>query len=180
VTLTNTGTASLTISNVTTPSNFAQTNNCGTSLTAGASCTFQVTFTPTGSGAHTGNLNVFDNASGSPQKVSLTGTGTAIQLSPTSINFGTVKVGSKSNPQSVTMTNLGTSKVSITSITFTGPNPGDFTRTSTCGNSLSAGANCSISITFVPAAVGSRSASLSITDSGGGSPQTVALSGTGN
>jgi hypothetical protein len=180
VTLTNTGTASLTIHNINIGSNFAETNSCGSSVGAGDSCTFQVTFTPQGMGTRTGNLNINDNATGSPQTVSLTGTGTAIELTPGSLNWGPVKVGKSSSPKTVTLTNVGNSKISITSITITGSDPNDFTQTNTCGSSIGGGDNCTITVTFSPTANGSRSASVSVADGGGGSPQTVALSGTGD
>jgi Abnormal spindle-like microcephaly-assoc'd, ASPM-SPD-2-Hydin len=67
---------------------------------------------------------------------------------------------------------------SITSITITGTDPGDFAENNTCGSQLGAQKKCTITVTFTPTATGSRSASVSISDNGGGSPQT-ALSGTG-
>ena len=75
VTLTNTGSASLTISGVTASGDFAQTNTCGSSVAAGANCTIAVTFTPTAAGQRTGTLSIADNAPNSPQTVGLTGTG---------------------------------------------------------------------------------------------------------
>jgi hypothetical protein len=80
----------------------------------------------------------------------------------------------------VTLTNLGSTALSITSITITGTDSGDFSQTNTCGSSVGAGQNCSISVTFTPLATGSRTASVSVTDNGGGSPQTASLSGTGS
>jgi Subtilase family/Abnormal spindle-like microcephaly-assoc'd, ASPM-SPD-2-Hydin len=76
VTLTNTGSAALTINGIAASGDFAQTNTCGASVAAGASCTVAVTFTPTSAGARTGTLTINDNAANSPQTVSLTGTGT--------------------------------------------------------------------------------------------------------
>ncbi|GIF48094.1 ASPM-SPD-2-Hydin domain-containing protein [Asanoa ferruginea] len=75
VTVTNTGNASASISSLSVTGDYAQTNNCG-SLAAGASCTANVTFTPTGSGTRTGTLSIASNAPGSPHTVSLTGVGT--------------------------------------------------------------------------------------------------------
>jgi hypothetical protein len=75
VTLTNMGTASLTVSNVTASGDFTQTNTCGSSVAAGASCTIAVTFTPTAAGPRTGTLSLADNAPNSPQTVGLTGSG---------------------------------------------------------------------------------------------------------
>jgi len=80
------------------PGDFAQTNNCGTSVATGASCTFTVTFTPTASGNRSATLNITDNAGGSPQQVNLAGTGigTMATLNPTSLSFGNQSVGTTS------------------------------------------------------------------------------------
>ena len=75
-TIANSGNAPLTISNILANGDFAQTNNCPmgpATLAAGASCTVQVTYTPTGTGTRTGTLSVLDDATGSPHPVSLTG-----------------------------------------------------------------------------------------------------------
>src|SRR5437899_3085532 len=84
VTLTNTGTAALTINSFAASGDFAATSTgasaCPTSpatLAAGANCTINVTFTPTASGARTGTLSLADNAGGSPQIMTLSGNGTA-------------------------------------------------------------------------------------------------------
>ena len=81
VTLTNTGNAMLSITGLVVTganaSDFAQTNNCGTSVTAGTTCAVQVIFTPSASGSRTASLSISDNASGSPQTVGLSGEGTS-------------------------------------------------------------------------------------------------------
>jgi len=74
VTLTNGGTASLAISSISASGSFAETNNCGSTVAAGSSCTIEVTYTPTTQGSSSGTLAVADNATGSPQSVTLTGT----------------------------------------------------------------------------------------------------------
>jgi hypothetical protein len=78
------------------------------------------------------------------------------------------------------LTNTGNASLSVTSISVSGTNASDFTQTNTCGSSVAAGANCTISVTFKPAATGTRSANLSVADSATGSPQTLSLSGTGS
>src|SRR5262249_30988258 len=90
VTLSNTGTAPLTLSSIAASGDFSQTNNCGSTVAAGANCAIQVTFSPTVTGTRTGTLTITDNAAGSPQSVSLSGTGTTplASLSPTSLTFG--------------------------------------------------------------------------------------------
>jgi len=88
-------------------------------------------------------------------------------------------VGSTSSAQSVTLTNTGTASLSISGIALGGTNVADFNETTNCGTSVAAGANCTISVTFTPAAAGPFSASVSITDNASGSPQSITLSGTG-
>jgi probable HAF family extracellular repeat protein len=183
VTLKNTGTASLSITNIaitgTNAGDFAQTHTCGSSLAVGASCSISVTFKPTASGTRAAAVSVSDNAAGSPQKVSLSGIGTTAKLSPNSLSFGTVAIGTTSPGKTVTLTNVGTTTLTISGIAITGTNTGDFAQTHTCGSSLAAGASCSISITFKPTTTGTRSAALSVSDNAAGSPQKVSLSGIG-
>ncbi|MFJ5269898.1 choice-of-anchor D domain-containing protein [Streptomyces sp. NPDC088358] len=75
VTVTNTGTAAAAVSGITVTGDFSQTNTCGTSIAAGASCTVAVTFRPTASGTRTGDLGIASNASNGTTTVALTGTG---------------------------------------------------------------------------------------------------------
>jgi phospholipase C len=185
ITLTNTGTGTLNLTSISVtganPSDFAQTNTCGTSVAAGANCTISVTFTPTGKNTRTASVSISDNATGSPQTVDLTGVGTFVKLAPASLSFGTQKVGTTSAAQTVTLTNVSVSStLSITGVTLTGTNPGDFAQTNTCGTSVPAKGSCTLSVTFKPAATGSRTASVSVNDNGGGSPHLVPLTGTGD
>ena len=178
-TLTNTGSVSLTITSIQITGDFAQTNNCGSSLAGGAKCTINVTFTPTAMGSRTGTLSVNDNATPSPQTVSLSGSGTIVSLSPSTLSFGNVSVGISSAPQTITLTNVSASTLKVTGVSITGTNAGDFSQTNTCGSSVAAKASCTITVTFKPTATGSRRATLNVSDNGGASPQTIALSGTG-
>jgi hypothetical protein len=185
VSLSNPGTATLTISSIavtgTNAGDFSQTNTCGGSVAAGANCSISVRFKPTATGNRSASVTITDDASGSPQSVSLTGTGTApvVMLSMTSINFPGQLVTTASATQNVTLANNGSATLNITSITITGANSGDFSETNTCGASVAAATNCTISVTFKPSATGNRAASVTITDDAAGSPQTVALTGTG-
>jgi phosphatidylethanolamine-binding protein (PEBP) family uncharacterized protein len=185
VTLTNSGNAVLNVSRIavsgTNASDFAQTNNCGTSVAAGANCTISVTFKPSAGGSRSAALAVTDNAAGSPQSVSLSGTGvsTGVTVSPSSVAFGNQAVGAASSARPVTLTNAGSSALSITSIAVLGVNASDFAQSNNCGSSVAAGANCTINVTFKPSVAGSRSTALAITDNATGSPQSVSLSGTG-
>ncbi len=179
VTLSNTGGATLAISGIGTSGDFTQSNNCGSSAAAGANCTINVSFTPTASGMRNGMLTITDNASGSPQSVSLTGTGAATapvaSASPSSLSFGNQPVGTVSSPQVVTLSNTGNATLSVSSIAASG----DFAQTNNCGSSVAAGAHCTIDVTFAPTTSGTRSGTLSLADNAPGSPQSVSLSGSG-
>jgi hypothetical protein len=178
-TLTNTGLGVLSITKISASAPFSQTNTCGSSLSSGTACTINVRFAPKAKGILPGSVSVTDNASGSPQTLLLTGTGTYIQFSPTSLSFGNQPVGTKSLSKKITMTNKGSASVSITSIAVAGTNAGDFTETNTCGKTIASGASCFITVTFTPSAKGKRTANVSANDDGGGSPQKVPVSGTG-
>jgi uncharacterized repeat protein (TIGR03803 family) len=92
VTLTNSGSGSLAISGITTTGDFAETNNCPGSLAANAFCGIDVTFTPTATGTRAGTLSIADNASGSPQKVSLLGSGMDFSLAVASGSSSSITV----------------------------------------------------------------------------------------
>jgi FG-GAP-like repeat/Abnormal spindle-like microcephaly-assoc'd, ASPM-SPD-2-Hydin len=184
VTLTNTAPNSLTITSIklsgTQSTDFAQTNNCGTSLSGNASCTISVTFTPQAVNGLTATLTITDSAAGGTQTVAIKGTGTAAQFAPTSLTFASQAVGTTSAAQTVTLTNVsGNTTMTISAVGFSGSNPSDFAQTNNCNGSVAPKKSCTFNVTFTPAATGSRSASLSITDNAGGSPQTVPLTGTG-
>ena len=100
-------------------------------------------------------------------------------LSPTSLTFPTQAIGTKSAPKTATLKNTGTVSLSINNIAIMGSNAADFVQTHTCGTSLAAGASCTISVTFKPAASGTRTAALSVSNNAAGSPQKVTLSGIG-
>src|SRR5262249_14298146 len=118
------------------------------------------------------------NAGGSPQLLNLFGTGTVVSLSPASVNFGSVKVGALSQPQTVTVTNTGNGKVNITGIGIGGANANNFMEVNACPQQLPAGTSCNITVYFLPSAKGVRKGILGV-KTGVGNPQTVTLTGTG-
>lgn len=108
-----------------------------------------------------------------------------VTISPTSLNFGTVLVGTVTPAQTVTLTNNSNSTLTITSITVVAINPPaanvDFAISSkTCANSVASGVSCTVNVTFQPSVAAAESAKLVFTDSDTSSPQSVSLSGTGS
>jgi subtilase family serine protease len=161
-------------------SDFSLSQNCPSSLAAGAACTLSVTFKPTAVGTRNSSIVVTDNAQGSPQSVSLTGSGTVVVLSPVNLSFGSLPVGTTSKAQTVTLSNKGTSALSLSSLQIVGADAADFSKTTTCSTSLTAAKSCTVTVSFKPRAKGARAATLQFSDNGGASPQTVALAGTGS
>jgi hypothetical protein len=170
VTVTNSGSAALSFSGFSaSPSSFAETNECGTGIAAGANCTISVTFTPTSAGTVSGTLTVMDNASGSPHTVTLSGTGESVSVSPTTLSFSPANAS-----QAVTLSNAGSGAVAITSIGVTAGSS-NFSESNKCSSSLAGGASCTITVTFTPPASGTVTGTLTTVDAAG--TQTVALSG---
>ena len=178
-TLTNTGSQSVTISSILRTGPFPATNNCPSTLSVGANCQISVQFKPRARGLAHGTLSVTDDAKGSPQKVALSGEGTVVRLSPLGVNFGDQKVGTRSSPAPVEVINEDKNPVSIRSIAFGGADAGDFSETNNCGSTVPPHSHCTVKVKFKPTKQGSRSATLQVNDDGGGSPQTIPLTGTG-
>ena len=179
VTVSNTGTADLNFSSISISGDFANTNTCGTRISAGGDCSVSVTFSPTQAGTRTGTLTITDNASGSPQTVSLTGTGASVSLTPTSLTFSGTAVGSTSAPQAVTLTNTANVALAISSVAIT-TGSSYFSQTNNCGTGVGASGGCKINVTFTPPSTGTLNGTLTVTDNTGGvagSTQTVALTG---
>lgn len=167
-------------------SSYAQTNECGTSLVAGASCAITVTFTPASAGPLNASVSVADNTSGYSQIVALSGTGTAPAVSissPASLTFPITPVGAVSAAQSTTLYNTGDGALDLSGpgmgISITGANASSFVQTNQCGTSVAAGASCVITVTFNPAAAGALNASLSVLGNAGTSSQLISATGTG-
>ena len=180
VTLTNNNPASaLAITSIVASAGFTETNTCGGTVAALGTCTISVTSTPTATGAYTGSITVTDNATNSPQTVSLAGTGIAqATAAPKSLDFPAQTVGTKSAAKAVTLTNNLSTALTFT-VTFAGADHGDFTATNGCGGTVAAGSHCTIDVRFTPRATGTRTAELEINDSAAGAPQKVSLKGTG-
>jgi hypothetical protein len=186
VTVTNIGSATLNIASIAVTgangADFGETTTCGATLAMSATCTINVTFTPSASGARVAAVTLTDDAANSPQLIALTGSvvlAATANLSSPSITFNGQVVGSTSAGQSVTLTNSGNTALAVTGVVVSGADHGDFVVTNNCGASIAGGANCVINATFKPTAGGTRTATITITDSATGGTQTITLQGTG-
>jgi hypothetical protein len=179
ITLTNTGTATLKIASITNSIiGYTHTTTCGATLLRAASCSISVSFVPKVSGVTTGAITIASDASGSPHRVELSGTGVAVplvSLNRQAIAFGTQNLSSTSAAQTVTLLNTGSASLNINGIAANG----DYAATHGCGATLAPGANCTINVSFAPTAAGSRIGSLTITHNAKSSPDSVSLSGIG-
>src|SRR3984893_8945472 len=182
IVLSNTTTAPLAISSISVSGDFGQTSTCPiapATLAAGGSCKISATFTPPALGVRSGTLTVSDNASNTPQTAQLSGTGvTPVGLSPLSLAFGNQLVNATSAAKVLTVQNNQTVPLAIAGISTSG----DFAQTSNCPlspNTLAAKLSCTISVTFTPTALGTRTGTLTVSDNAPNSPQTASLIGTG-
>ncbi|HXX02534.1 MAG TPA: Ig-like domain-containing protein, partial [Candidatus Acidoferrales bacterium] len=149
-------------------------------LAAKTTCTVSVAFAPIAAGTRKGTLTVTYNASNSPQSVALSGTGVLpVSVTPGSVTFSGQHPGNTSNPTNITLKNGQSTPLTISAISTSG----DFAESSTTcplsPNTLASAASCTISVTFTPTTLGTRTGSLTITDTASTSPQIVTLSGSG-
>jgi len=179
VSLTNNGTTALSISSMTATSPYGVSSTCGKSLAPGASCNVSITFSPTVQGTFDGTISIVDSASTKPQVIEVSGAGTIVTLSPPSLTFGPQKLQTTSPPQTVQLTNTGSIPMTVSKVSVHGNNWVDFAASDNCPSSLGAGASCTITVTYAPIlGSGAQTANVYVTDSGGGSPQIVPLTGT--
>jgi hypothetical protein len=172
VTLTNEGFTDLRVSGVTAGSGFLVNNTCPQELAVLASCDLNLNFKPERAGLITGLLSATDNAPGSPQTSLLSGQGTFLYISPTSLNFGDVKVGTTSPPQTVTIHNVATHPLTLR---FVGG--GVFPYVQNCGGVIPAHGTCTVQVSFAPTQTGTVFGQFGA--GSGGSNASATLLGTG-
>jgi len=176
VTLTNTGTKAVSITSIKAINDYTASNNCGSSVAPQGTCTINVTFKPKASGARPGALTVVSSDPASPERVDLVANGLGIVLSPQRIAFGNQTVGTKSAPQTVTITNQNSKSVLMGVMI---PTAEFIVSVNNCPATLGTHKSCAIEIEFSPNATGSVAGDVYISDSDVSSPQFVSVSGTG-
>ncbi len=177
LTLTNTGTLPLTLSQITSGPDFAESDNCGGTVAAGGSCLLQISFVPTQMGARQAALTLSGNLETGQITAALSGNGVAgaaIVLNPTSVDFGSAIVGGTGPVINVTISNTGGIPIALDPPVLTA----DFQMAvNTCGASLPTNTGCTVAIRFAPSRSGNISGAMTVTDDLG--TQTVQLTGNG-
>jgi hypothetical protein len=178
VSLNNPGTTTMTLGTRTVSGDFALgTTTCGATLKAGAQCKVNVVFKPTATGPRTGTLTVNDSFAGSPQLVTLSGVGSNIAVSQDALypglDFPETNINTKSSPISVTLTNKGSSAITLSNLQMVG----DFTEANKCKGTIPVGGKCVIQLTFAPTQTDLRYGALIIYSSDPASPHTVRMYG---
>jgi hypothetical protein len=172
------GTGPLIISNISAIGDFSETDNCVGTLAVNQSCTINVSFRPTAPGVRQGTVLITDNASGSPQSISVSGVGNAeLVVSTDFLPLPSVLVGSSAS-MTITLSNFTSAAIGIKQFILQGPNTGDFSQTNNCGTSVASQASCVVNIIFTPTAGGVRWTNLSVVDSNGNTVGAL-LQGTG-
>ena len=184
--LTNSGTASITISSASVSGSSFSIAGLSTPMTlsGGQSVSFSASFTPSSAGGANGSISIASDASSSPITVALSGTGTQSQtqtqpelsISPTTVSFGNVNVGSSAS-QNITLTNAGNAALTISSATPSGQ--GFSINSLALPQAIGAGVSVTFAVQFAPLSAGSTSGSIAVTSNASGSPTSIALSGTG-
>ena len=177
ISVSNTSNGPLAISSISARGEFTSSHDCHASMPANSSCTISIQFSPIERGMRFGAITIFSGALDSPHIITLSGRGLAptIHFNPTSLQFGSQKVGTTSGSQSVTVTNDGDVALSIQSVSASG----DFSAASSCGTSVNVNQTCTISVTFNPVSLGTRNGTVSVMDDALGSLHTFSLSGFG-
>jgi len=196
ITVTNSGTAALHISNIAlggaNMGDFSlSAPTCSSAVPVSSSCTIAVTFLPLATGLRSATVTLTDDAPDSPQAINVSGTASAAQtqspavtIAPATLTFGnsvaTVTEGTTASAN-LTVTNSGTAALHISNIALAGANSSDFSYSApNCSTAIAANSSCTIAVTFFPLAAGARSATITLTDDAPNSSQTIAVNGYAN
>lgn len=154
------------------------TNPCANAILApGGSCNVVLRFTPTTAGPQAATLQIPSDAANSPTNVALSGSlvlTPALCVSPNPVAFGSVSLGT-TNDRTLTLRSCGYAALTVNSVQIAGASEFSLLPNS-CGT-LPTGEVCSVTVRFIPTGAGPRTATVTVSDNGAGSPHTVAVTG---
>ena len=176
LTLTNVGPATVSITSIHANTDYATSNNCGSSVAPNGTCTINVTFAPASSGPRPGALSVVSSDLASPERADLVGQGLGVVLSPAKLVFSSQAVGTTSPPMTLTITNRNSAAILVGAVTATD----DFiVAANNCPATLGPGKSCAVQVEFTPDETGSTTGTLFVSDNDLSSPQQAPMSGKG-
>jgi hypothetical protein len=179
VTISNGGNANITISQISVSATDVHAGGITTPMTLapGQTAALNLTFSPTTAETVTGAVTV-SSAQGTSVVIPVTGTGlqAGLAITPSSVNFGSVTIGSP-NSQTLQLKNNGTAALTITQLGATGS--GFNTSTINLPLTLNPGTTSTFNVQFAPQAPGSITGNVSVVSNAPSSPSLVTLSGTG-
>lgn len=186
--VTNTGASSVTLGALavggSSAAEFTVGGDCVGTLAVAATCVINVIFRPTAIGLRVATLALNSNASGSPAVINLHGTGTnsnvaSAAVTATDLDFGDQPVDTP-HARTLVVTNAGGAPLVFGVDAEAGSNPAEFALTDNCaGQTIAPGATCTVLVVFMPAMLGSRSATLTLNSNAGNNPLVVTLRGAG-
>ncbi|MGA9208245.1 MAG: discoidin domain-containing protein [Terriglobales bacterium] len=174
--LTNVGLSAVGITGIGAFGDFIQTNNCATSLPALASCTINVTFTPTVLGYRSARLTVLNSATGQLE-IPLSGNGVMpiMSLSSASAVFGPQLLNTTGRAPSIFVSNGGSGPLLVSNVTVAG----DFGQANDCAVGVDVSAGCTLQVFFTPTALGTHSGTITIFDNTAAGSHSISMSGVG-
>lgn len=178
VTLTNNGNAALNITAAAISGSGYTMTAAPTTISAGGSGTFSVTFAPTAEGSATGSISITSNAAGSPAAITLSGTGMQAlgSVSPATLAFGSVVVGN-SNSDVITVKNNGNATLSFSQVNVSGS--GFSISGLSTSTTIAAGGSLNFTALFTPASATLSTGSITLQTNGSPAQLSIALTGTG-
>ena len=178
ITVSNTGGIALTISAVSASADFSETDDCvEVPLNTSGACSIQVSFEPSHTGTIAGQIMISGNLAGGEIAIPVSGTALSqgpVNVSPGTLDFGQVQIGTSSNALSISVENTTSSAVAVTNLQVTAPYQ---LAGNACGSSLRPNSECQLSLTFTPTQAGKANGTFTLTDAFGS--QTANLTGTG-
>jgi hypothetical protein len=173
----NTSTYPASITGLSTSKGFAQVNTCTGPLAPQAECRVAVSYIPATNESPTGQLTASNLGPGGPQAVALYGTGQIrSDLSASPLPLLLYATVGRPASGTVTLTNTSTTAMTLTAFKVSGT----FTQSNNCKGNLTAGASCTLTVSFNPTKAGSFNGTVAITHSGVGTPQVVPVVGNAN
>jgi Abnormal spindle-like microcephaly-assoc'd, ASPM-SPD-2-Hydin len=149
-------------------------------LTAGATTHFNLEFSPTSTGVHSGSLTVKTSSASVEVTIDASGTGVTasrtLTVTPTSLNFGSEAVG-KTHVLSATLKNTGNESVTLSGLSISDAQFA--TSSSVKGLTLTPGESAPLNLTYAPTTANAQDGTVKVSSNATNSPATITVTGTG-